>query len=234
MLEFKGLYSERLYFKDFQEKSGLKMEVVRLGKFKSAVEPFIANEMSDNNREQISRYLNSLWSQIKQDISSTRNIPVDKLNSIADSLLARNPKFAKRSNLVDKVAYHDEYIDGMKHALGINKNKDLNSISIFDYAIHADKKISYNKNKIAVIYAEGDIIYGEGELGSVGQGTMNASLQKARNDDKIKAIVLRINSPGGSALASELIWREIELTKKVKPLIVSMGDLAASGGYYIA
>ncbi|WP_396601212.1 signal peptide peptidase SppA [Algibacter sp. R77976] len=233
-VEFKGLYSERLYFKDFQEKSGLKMEVVRLGKFKSAVEPFIANEMSENNREQISVYLNSLWSQIKQDISSSRNIPVDKLNSIADSLLARNAKLAEVSNLVDKVAYHDEYVDGMKHALEINTNKDLNVIPILDYAIHADKKINYNKNKIAVIYAEGDITYGEGELGSVGQGVMNTSLQKARNNDNIKAIVLRINSPGGSALASELIWREIELTKIVKPVIVSMGDMAASGGYYIA
>ncbi|WP_298496504.1 signal peptide peptidase SppA [uncultured Algibacter sp.] len=235
MLEFKGLFSERLYFKDFQEKSGFKMEVVRLGKFKSAVEPFIANKMSDNNREQISVYLNSLWNEMKQDISISRNIPVERLHIIADSLLARNPKLAKLSNLVDKVAYHDEYVDGMKHALGINRKKDLNIVPIADYAIHADKKINnFNKNRIAVIYAEGDIIYGEGELGRVGQGTINASLQKARNDNKIKAVVLRINSPGGSALASELIWREIELTKKVKPVIVSMGDMAASGGYYIA
>lgn len=235
-MEFKGLYSERLYFKDFQEKSGFKMEVIRLGKYKSAVEPFIANEMSDNNREQISVYLNSLWNEMKQDISKSRNIPVEKLNTIADNLLARNPDLAKSSKLIDKIAYHDEYVDGMKYAMDIDSDKDLNVIAVADYAIHASKKINknYNKNRIAVIYAEGDIIYGEGDEDFVGQGTMNKSLQKARNDDKIKAIVLRINSPGGSALASELIWREIELTKKVKPVIVSMGDLAASGGYYIA
>ncbi len=236
MMEFKGLSSERLYFKDFQEKSGFKMEVVRLGKYKSAVEPYLANEMSDNNREQISVYLNSLWSEIKEDISKSRNIPVDRLNIIADSLLARNPNLAIASKLIDKVAYHDEYVDGIRHAIGIDSEKDLNVIAVADYAEHAAKKIkgNYSKNKIAVIYAEGNIIYGEGDEDNVGQGTMNKSLQKARNDDRIKAIVLRVNSPGGSALASELIWREIELTKKVKPVIVSMGDLAASGGYYIA
>ncbi|MFV9550943.1 signal peptide peptidase SppA [Algibacter sp. PT7-4] len=236
MMEFKGLYSERLYFKDFQDKSGFKMEVVRLGKYKSAVEPFIANKMSDNNREQISVYLNSLWSEMKSDISNSRNISVDRLHIIADSLLARNPKLAKASNLIDKIAYHDQYIAGMRYNIGINDNEDLNIITVTDYAEHAAKKINrnYNKNRIAVIYAEGDIVYGEGDEGFVGQGLMSKSLQDARLDNRVKAIVLRINSPGGSALASELIWREIELTKKVKPVIVSMGDMAASGGYYIA
>ena len=236
MMEFKGLYTERLYFKDFQEKSGFKMEVVRLGKYKSAVEPFLVSEMSDNNREQISVYLNSLWNEMKLDISKSRSIPVDRLNRIADSLLARNPNLAKSSNLIDKIAYHDEYLNGMKYALGIDSEKDLNLIEVADYSEYASNKLkaNYNKNKIAVIFAEGDIMYAEGEKGIVGHGAINRSLQKARKDDKIKAIVLRVNSPGGSALASELIWREIELTKKVKPVIVSMGDLAASGGYYIA
>jgi len=236
MMEFKGLYTERLYFKDFQEKSGFKMEVVRLGKYKSAVEPFLASEMSDNNREQISVYLNSLWNEMKLDISKSRSIPVDRLNRIADSLLARNPNLAKSSNLIDKIAYHDEYLNGMKYALGIDSEKDLNLIEVADYSEYASNKLkaNYNKNKIAVIFAEGDIMYADGEKGIVGHGAINRSLQKARKDDKIKAIILRVNSPGGSALASELIWREIELTKKVKPVIVSMGDLAASGGYYIA
>ena len=236
MMEFKGLYTERLYFKDFQEKSGFKMEVVRLGKYKSAVEPFLASEMSDNNREQISVYLNSLWNEMKLDISKSRSIPVDRLNRIADSLLARNPNLAKSSNLIDKIAYHDEYLNGMKYALGIDSEKDLNLIEVADYSEYVSNKLkaNYNKNKIAVIFAEGDIMYADGEKGIVGHGAINRSLQKARKDDKIKAIVLRVNSPGGSALASELIWREIELTKKVKPVIVSMGDLAASGGYYIA
>jgi protease-4 len=236
MMEFKGLYTERLYYKDFQEKTGLKMEVIRLGKYKSAVEPYLANAMSDNNREQITVYLNSLWSEMKKDISESRNISSERLNTIADSLLARNPKLAKASQLIDKIAYHDEYVNGMKHAIGVNDGKELKTITIEKYAKYAaTKQKNYSsKNKIAVIYAEGNIIYGEGDVGSVGQSSMNKSLQKARKDKNIKAVVLRVNSPGGSALSSELIWREIELTKKVKPVIVSMGNYAASGGYYIA
>ncbi|MCB4808622.1 signal peptide peptidase SppA [Tamlana sp. 62-3] len=236
MMEFKGLYSEHLYFKDFQEKTGLKMEVIRLGKYKSAVEPYLDNVMSDNNREQINAYLSSLWTEIKNDISLSRNIPVERLNTIADSLLGRNPNLALTNGLIDKIAYHDEYIYAMKQAIGVDETKELETITIKDYAQYAATKIpvNYSASKIAVIYAEGEIIYGEGDENNIGQGTMTASLQEARNDDKIKAVVLRINSPGGSALASELIWREIELTKKVKTVIVSMGNLAASGGYYIA
>ncbi|GAA4807839.1 signal peptide peptidase SppA [Litoribaculum gwangyangense] len=236
MMEFKGLYSENLYFKDFQEKSGLKMEVIRLGKYKSAVEPYLENEMSDNNREQISVYLNSLWNEIKLDISKSRQIPVERLNYVADSLLARTPILAKNSKLIDKISYYDEYLNDIKKAINLDSKDDIKLITIEDYAKYAATKVqNYStKNKIAVIYAEGEIIYGEGDQNTVGQGSMNRSLQEAREDDKVKAIVLRINSPGGSGLASELIWREIELTKKVKPVIVSMGDLAASGGYYMA
>ncbi len=235
-MEFKGLSTERLYYKDFQAKSGLKMEVVKVGKYKSAVEPYLENEMSDNNREQITVYLNGLWSEIKSEISQSRNIPVEELNNIADSLLGRTAPLAKESRLIDRIAYHDEYVVGMKSALGVAADKKLNLIKIANYSTYAyGKKLTKtSKNKIAVIYAEGQIIYGEGDEKVIGQGIMNKALKKAREDDKIKAIVLRINSPGGSALASELIWREIELTKKVKPVIVSMGDVAASGGYYIA
>lgn len=236
MMEFKGLYTERLYFKDFQEKSGIKMEVVRHGKYKSAVEPFLENEMSENNREQISVYLNGLWSEMKKEVSEARNIPVEQLDVIADSLLARTPQLALQSNLVDKIGYYDEFINGLKNAIGITAEKDLKTVTIEDYAKHVAPKLraKSSENRIAVIYAEGDIMYGEGEQGIVGHVTLNESIKNARDDERIKAIVLRINSPGGSALASELIWREIELTKKVKPVIVSMGDLAASGGYYIA
>ncbi|MEW4924998.1 signal peptide peptidase SppA [Algibacter sp. 2305UL17-15] len=236
MMEFKGLYTERLYFKDFQEKSGVKMEVIRHGKYKSAVEPFLENEMSDNNREQIAAYLNGLWTEIKKEVGQSRTIAVERLDIIADSLLARTPKLAMTSNLIDKIAYHDEYVVGLKNAVGIANDKDLEVVTIEDYARYVASKFKAKSsdNKIAVIYAEGDIIYGEGKAGVVGHITINESFQKAREDKKIKAIVLRINSPGGSALASELIWREIELTKKVKPVIVSMGNLAASGGYYIA
>lgn len=236
MMEFNGLSTERLYYKNFQEKTGLKMEVVRLGKYKSAVEPFLENKMSDNNREQIEAYLNGIWSEVKNEISASRNIPNDRLNVIADSLLSRTAPLAKSSNLIDKVAYYDEYENGLRHAINLEASKKINTISILDYAKHTATKLLTKKssNKIAVIFAEGEIIYGEGDEQYVGQGTINKSLIKAREDDKIKAVVIRVNSPGGNALASELIWREIELTKKVKPVIVSMGDVAASGGYYIA
>lgn len=235
-LEFKGLYSEQLYLKDIQDKTGLKMEVIRYGKYKSAVEPFLSNEMSDENREQISAYLNSIWKQVKEDISESRHISVSNLDSIADNLLARNAVLAKNSNLIDKIAYYDEYLNGLKYAMKVDHSDDIERITIADYAIHTTYKLrsKSHKNRIAVIFAEGDIIYGEGDENSVGQGTMSMAFKEAREDDKVKAIVLRINSPGGDALASELIWREIELTKKTKPVIVSMGDLAASGGYYIA
>ncbi|OYX22470.1 MAG: signal peptide peptidase SppA [Flavobacteriales bacterium 32-35-8] len=235
-LEFKGLYSEQLYLKDIQDKTGLKMEVIRYGKYKSAVEPFLANEMSDENREQISVYLNSIWKQVKEEVSESRYVSVAQLDSIADNLLARNAIMAKNAKLIDKIAYYDEYIDGLKHALKVDDYEDIKRINIEDYAIHTANKLNSknSKNTIAVIFAEGDIIYGEGDENTVGQGTMSMALKEAREDDKVKAIVLRINSPGGDALASELIWREIELTKRTKPVIVSMGDLAASGGYYIA
>jgi len=215
MMEFKGLSSERLYFKDFQEKTGFKMEVVRHGKYKSAVEPFLTNKMSDNNREQITVYLNSLWSEIKHDVSLSRNISEERLDVIADSLLGRTPKLAEASGLIDKIAYHDEYVKGIKQTIGVDAADDLKTVVIEDYAELVASKIKYNKNNIAVIYAEGDIIYGEGDEDDIGQGSMGESLKKAREDDRIKAIVLRINSPGGSALASELIWREIELAKQV-------------------
>ncbi len=236
VMEFKGLSTERLYYKDFQEKSGLKMEVVKVGKYKSAVEPYLENEMSENNREQITVYLNGLWTEIKNEVSQSRNIPVEELNNIADSLLGRTAVLAKESRLIDKIAYHDEYVSAMKTALNVSNDKKLNVIKIADYSNYSYSKrlVKTSKNKIAVIYAEGQIIYGEGDEKNVGQGIINKSLKKAREDDKIKAIVLRINSPGGSALASELIWREVELTKKIKPVIVSMGNVAASGGYYIA
>src|SRR5690606_19896606 len=236
LVEFKGLYSEQLYVKGLQEKTGIKMEVIRYGKYKSAVEPFLSDTMSDENREQISVFLNSVWKQVKQEISESRHIAEADLDTIADNLLARNATMAKNVKLVDKITYRDEFIKTLKQALNITNDEDITSITIEDYAAYVATKLRANssKNRIAVIYAEGDIIYGEGDEYTVGQGTMGRALREAREDDRVKAIVLRVNSPGGDAVASELIWREVELTKKVKPVIVSMGDLAASGGYYIA
>ena len=235
-MDFKGLASEIMFFKDIQEKTGVKMEVIRHGKYKSAVEPFLENEMSDANREQISALLNSAWSSIVSDISKSRNISVDSLNSIANKLSARTPEMAKSKKLIDKIGYEDQYHDGIKKALKVKKDEDYEWISIMDYAKNIAKTPQNidSKDKIAIIYAQGEIMGGDGDVNVIGEGAMRTSLQEARKDEKVKAIVIRVDSPGGSALTSELIWREIELTKKVKPVVVSMGNLAASGGYYIA
>ena len=235
-LEFKGLSTEVMYYKDFQDKTGLKMEVIRHGKYKSAVEPFLLNQMSPENRDQITTFLTSIWNAMATDISKSRNIPVVQLNTIANGLLARTPELALQNKLIDKIAYEDVYHDDIRKALKVDANDDYNTVNIINYAkeIATSTSNSDTKNKIAIIYAQGEIGSGEGDINTIGEGSMRRSLQEARKDDDIKAIVLRINSPGGSALTSDLIWREIEITKKVKPVIVSMGNLAASGGYYIA
>jgi len=234
-VDFKGLSSEVLFFKDFQDKTGVKMEVIRHGKYKSAVEPFLYNEMSDANREQITSFLTSIWDEILVDVSNSRNIPVSELNNIADNLLARNANLAKENNIIDEALYLDEYENKIKSALGIFGDDKLNVITIKDYIGTGKGRISSSaSNKIAVIYAQGEIMYGKGNEDVIGQELIINALRKAKKSSEVKAIVLRVNSPGGSALASELIWREIELAKKELPIIVSMGDVAASGGYYLS
>ncbi|RRA95692.1 signal peptide peptidase SppA [Paenimyroides viscosum] len=235
-IDFKGLASEILYMKDLQEKSGIHMEVIRHGKYKSAVEPFLQQTMSDENREQLTVLLNSIWESYVGDISKNRKIPVAKLNDIATNLDARNANLALQNKLIDKIAYIDQYHNGIKKALDIKYDDNINEIEILDYIKDVNlniKKVSA-KDQIAVIFAQGEIQGGEGNVNTIGEGSINRALKEARKNDKIKAVVLRVNSPGGSALTSDIIWREIELTKKVKPVIVSMGDVAASGGYYIA
>ena len=235
-VDFKGLSSEIIYMKDLQEKSGVKMEVIRHGKYKSAVEPFLAQEMSPENREQMTVLLNSVWNTIVADISKSRKLSIAQLNAIANTLGARTPELALANKLVDKVAYEDEYHDMIRAKLKVDKKEKYDIVSITDYAKKASSTVEdYSKNDIiAVIYAQGEIAGGEGDVNVIGEGSIKRSLQEAREDKDVKAIVLRVNSPGGSALTSELIWREIEITKKVKPVVVSMGNYAASGGYYIA
>lgn len=236
-LEFKGLSSEVLFFKDFQDKTGIKMEVIRHGKYKSAVEPFIANEMSEANRQQITELLNSVWGSVADDISKSRKIPVATLNTIADSLGARTPELAKLVKLIDKVGYQDEYEKGIKRALKVAKGEDYNAVDVLDYAQATMGDViakSISSDIIAVIYAQGDINGGEGDVDVIGEISIRKAFKEALEDDAVKAIVLRVDSPGGSALTSELIWREVELAKKRKPVVVSMGNYAASGGYYIS
>lgn len=235
-LDFKGLSTEVMFFKDLQEKSGIKMEVIRHGKYKSAVEPFLENKMSDANREQTTALLNSVWNSVLEEISASRHISIAKLNEIATGLLARTPEMAKANKLIDVIAYEDVYHQAIKNALKVAKDEDYNKVSITDYAqkVATTSILSETDNQIAVIYAQGEIQSGEGDVDVIGEGSMRRSLQEARKNKDIKAVVLRVDSPGGSALTSDLIWREIELTKKVKPVVVSMGNYAASGGYYIA
>jgi len=234
-LDFKGLSSEVLFFKDLQEKSGIKLEVIRHGKYKSAVEPFISNEMSEANRTQISELIGSLWNSMVEDISDARNLMPQDLNAIADTLGGRTPEFATETKLIDGVVFYDQYEDRLKRAVDSVLDKELNVIMLEDYVVRSNQKvINKGTDKVAVVFAQGEIIYGEGGPEIIGQDLLTEAIRNARDDEKVKAIVLRINSPGGSALTSDIIWREIELAKKKKPVVVSMGNVAASGGYYIA
>ena len=231
-VDFKGLALEVLFLKDFQDKTGVKFEVVRHGKYKSAVEPFLENEMSEANREQTLGFLQSLWDAMLFEMGESRNLEVNRLNEIADNLAARNASRAIASGLIDRKLYYDEYKKALEE---ISRKTNLKYTSVQDYINSGKGRVlSTSRDKIAVIYAQGEIIYGEGDEKTIGQDLMIRALRTARKNTAIKAIVLRVNSPGGSALASELIWRELELTKAEKPLVVSMGDYAASGGYYLA
>ena len=234
-MDFKGLSTEVLFYKDLQEKTGVKMEVIRHGKYKSAVEPFLANEMSDANRTQIKELLSSLWDTMVADISEGRNISEDNVNSIADTLGGRSPKYAKASRLIDDILFFDQYEDKLRTATSLDAKDEINYVSLKDYTKRSNKKtIKKGTDKVAVVFAQGEIFYGEGGPNIIGQGIITKALIKARDDDKVKAIVLRVDSPGGSALTSDIIWREVELAKEKKPVVVSMGNVAASGGYYIA
>ena len=234
-MDFKGLSTEVLFYKDLQQKTGIKMEVIRHGKYKSAVEPFLANEMSDANRTQIKELINSLWATIVSDIADGRNISEDNVNIIADTLGGRLPKFAKASGLIDEILFFDQYEDKLRTAISLDAKDEINYVALKDYTKRSNKKtIKKGTDKIAVVFAQGEILYGEGGPNIIGQGIITKALAKARDDDKVKAIVLRVDSPGGSALTSDIIWREVELAKEKKPVVVSMGNVAASGGYYIA
>ncbi|MFJ1321633.1 signal peptide peptidase SppA [Capnocytophaga canis] len=234
-LNFRGLSSEVLFFKDLQENTGVSMEVVRHGKYKSAVEPFLDNKMSDENRLQIKELLSSVWDIIVQDIAKSRAISVEELNAIATNLEARTPQLALKNKLVDGVLFQDEFDSMLCEAMKVSEIEDVNYINIEEYTESVSKKYAKKaKDKIAVIYAEGEIMYGSGSSKIVGDKTIVESLRKAVKNNDVKAIVLRVNSPGGSVLASELIHREIAVTKQHKKVYVSMGNYAASGGYYIA
>lgn len=231
-LDFRGLSSSTMFMKDAFDKLGVEMQVVKVGTFKSAVEPLILNSMSEANRLQVTSYLNSIYDAFLDDLSAGRKISKESLREYADTYAVRNADDAMKYKFIDGKLYKDELIAEIKKRLSLADKDDISIVPVTKYA--GSKEEIKGSDEIAVLYAYGDIVDGEGESGQIGGDKISRELRKLRQDDKVKAVVLRVNSGGGSALASDIIWREVELTKKVKPIIVSMGDYAASGGYYIA
>ncbi len=235
MLLFKGLSAQPMFLKGLLEKLDIKMQVIRHGKFKAATEPLFLDKMSKENREQITAILNDLWERMLNGISETRKISKMELTNLADSLKVQTAEDALKYKLVDQLAYKDELLKELKKKLALEEKKKITYVSLEDYTnVTETNKPALSKDKIAIIYATGSIAGGNGDDQSIGSERISKAIRKAREDDKVKAIVFRINSGGGSALASDVIWREVELAKQVKPVVASFGDVAASGGYYIA
>ena len=233
-LEFKGLASEVLYYKNFQDEYGLKMEVIRQGKYKSAVEPYLENEMSPANRYQIKSLLKDIWETLKTEIAHARNLVPEILDIIIEDQKINIAEDALTENLIDGLIYKDIFEQKIKTRMNIAFEDDLKIVSIEKLNNNVSTYNASIKDRIAVVYARGPILYGEGTENIIAQGVFVETLETLAKDDWIKAVVLRIESPGGSALTSELLWRAIENLKEKKPFIVSMGNVAASGGYYIA
>lgn len=239
VVDWHGMASVPMFLTDVLAKAGVKMQVFKVGTFKSAVEPYINTEMSEPNRQQVTAYLTSIWNQYKDEIGKSRNLTAEQLDVLADTLTAIQPtELLVESGLVDTLAYIDGFKDMLRNKLGLKEKKPINFVSPADLVAAADK--DSEKNRIAVYYAFGDIVDQASSNPITGGGasieTMPTirELQKLRKDEDVKAVVIRVNSGGGSAFASEQIWHEVELLKAEKPVVVSMGGLAASGGYYIS
>ena len=231
IVELRGLSAGVMFYKGLLEKLDIDVQIIRHGKFKSAVEPFMLDKMSPANREQMQLLLNSFADNIMDSIASQRGLTLSEVQNHANNLSLENAKSCLNLNYIDALLYQDQINDSL---LAISQTKKIKFISLNKYAKVKTEKKEISRNKIAIIYANGEINSGKGDEKSIGSVTTAKALKTAREDKNVKAIVLRINSPGGSALASDVIWRETVLAKKEKPLVVSMGDYAASGGYYIA
>ncbi|MEN8929103.1 MAG: signal peptide peptidase SppA [Flavobacteriales bacterium] len=239
-LQWSGLSNERMFYKNMLDKLEIEMQIIRgsNNKFKSAVEPFIMDKMSAANREQTEKYMFSFWDHMVSEVSDSRDITEKELNTIADGMLITSASKAVDYKFATAVKYQDEVHEILKQKLGVDGGDEMKSISLNNYIKFAELKMrvkNRRKQNVAIVYANGEIVSGKGSDEMIGSETTVKHLRKARLNDSVKAVVLRVNSPGGSALASDVIWREIELIKKTgKPVVVSMGDLAASGGYYIS
>lgn len=233
IVELNGLESELVFFKGTLEKLDIKVEVFKVGNFKSAVEPFLLDKMSDANRQQVKSFMNSIYDTYLTNVAKSRNIDLNRLTVISDSMLVHNAKDALNYNLVTDLEYYDKAEAFIRSKTGQQKDDKINFVSYSELLDNKDQ-LELSDQRVAVIIANGEIITGKGNDEIIGSETIAAQIRKARENEKIKAIVLRVNSPGGSALASDVIWNEVVLTKGVKPIIASMSDVAASGGYYIS
>jgi len=232
-IEMTGLSISTLFFKDLLDKAGIEMQLIRHGKFKAAAEQFVSNKMSDENREQLQAYIDAIWQTWLSEIAASRNISADRLDRMIDNLEITTAQKALEQGLANKLLYSDELMKELAMLFEVDDEKDIKRITISDYS-KATKKINFKeKNKIAVVYADGDIIMGKTDNGVSSDYYANI-FSRLRKDSTVKAVVLRVNSPGGVAQSADIIERELSLLKKEKPIIVSMGDYAASGGYWIS
>lgn len=232
-IDFNGFSAEGIFFKGLFEKVGVKPEIFRVGEFKSAVEPFILEKNSPEARLQTQSFLDDMNQFALHGIAESRGISYDSLKKINDSMLVRKPKDAVTYGLATDLLYFDQVLSKLKEKLGVDEDDDIKTINVTDLNKTSKSKNITSSNRIAVIIAEGEIVGGKAD-GVISSEKFAKEIRKARRDDNIKAIVLRVNSPGGSVVASEVIWREMSEAKKVKPVYVSMGEVAASGGYYIS
>ncbi|WDF80144.1 signal peptide peptidase SppA [Mucilaginibacter sp. KACC 22773] len=238
IFEFTGFSQQVTFLKGALDKLGIEVQIIKVGTYKSAVEPLFLTKMSEPNRLQVTSYLGSLYDHFLTGISKSRGINKDSLFNYANSGRVQFPEDAVKLKLIDGLKYKDELLDELRQRTGKGKKEDIASVDLDEYTKsktdgNTDDDNS-SKNRIAIVYASGDITGGQGDDNSIGSERISKAIRKVRLDNKVKAVVLRVNSPGGSSLASDVIWREVALTKKVKPIIVSMGDYAASGGYYIS
>lgn len=238
LMQVKGLSSQPLFLAEAFDKFGIGVQTVRAGKFKGGVEPFILNELSDENRQQMQQLLEDVWGNWRTTVGDSRKITPEQLQAIADNQVILSPDEAKTRGLIDQVAYQDEVVADLKQLTESSATaRSFQQINLINYAQVSGRTLGVERNspnKIAVVYAEGEIVDGRGEDGQIGGDRFARIFNQIRQDDNIKAVVLRINSPGGSATASEVIHREVKLTRELKPVVVSMGNVAASGGYWIA
>ncbi len=233
IVEFNGFSTELIFFKGLFEKLGVEPKIFKVGKFKSAVEPFFRKDMSEANRLQVSRFLESMYGEVLSKISKNRGVSVVELRNIANELLVQNPMDAVKHKLIDGAKYYDEVIELLKTNIGVDVNQEMQLLSTSDLS-NTSFDLATGGDKVAVVIAEGEIVSGTSSDGKLGSTSFIKNLNEAVKDEDIKAIVIRINSPGGSALASDVMWHAIRVAREKKPVIASMSSLAASGGYYMA